>query len=314
MEKFKLLNGVEMPKVGLGTYLIDNKILPVTLMDAYELGYRKFDTAWRYKNEKVITKTFFKDNGLKREDIFITTKVNSSGMFLFGWHGYSDWVHRTANIRYRTVKQAIEVSFKNLGLDYIDLFLVHAVCPWYLEMYEVLTRMYHQGRIRAIGVSSFLPPHIESLKEVSDVVPMVNQFEISPLNTQKDLIKYCQDKGIVPEAMSTLSHYHSNEVRKEIIENEIIINIAEKMDKSPAQIVWRWLYQQGVSIIPKTWNKGHLKENISIFDFELSIENMMAIDNLDKGEFLNYNIYSKLQYLPEKYKGWSSFKNKNFVE
>ena len=84
MEKFKLLNGVEMPKVGLGTYLIDNKILPVTLMDAYELGYRKFDTAWRYKNEKVITKTFFKDNGLKREDIFITTKVNSSGMFLFG--------------------------------------------------------------------------------------------------------------------------------------------------------------------------------------------------------------------------------------
>ena len=86
------------------------------------------------------------------------------------------------------------------------------------------------------------------------------------------------------------------------------------MDKSPAQIVWRWLYQQGVSIIPKTWNKGHLKENISIFDFELSIENMMAIDNLDKGEFLNYNIYSKLQYLPEKYKGWSSFKNKNFVE
>lgn len=198
-----------------------------------------------------------------------------------------------------------------MGLDYIDLFLVHAVCPWYLEMYEVLTRMYHQGRIRAIGVSSFLPPHIESLKEVSDVVPMVNQFEISPLNTQKDLIKYCQDKGIVPEAMSTLSHYHSNEVRKEIIENEIIINIAEKMDKSPAQIVWRWLYQQGVSLIPKTWNREHLKENISIFDFELSTENMKAIDSLDKGEFLNYNIYSKLQYLPEKYKGWKDFKNKN---
>ena len=308
MENFVLSNGVEMPKVGFGTYLIDKKILPDTLMSAYELGYRKFDTAWRYKNERLITDTFFKKNGIKREDVFITTKVNSAALFLFGWHGYADWIHRAANVRFRTVGQAIEASFKNLNLEYIDLFLVHAVCPWYLEMYEVLTKMYKQGRIRAIGVSSFLPPHIESLKEVSDVVPMVNQFEISPLNTQKDLIQYCKTNGIVPEAMSTLSHFHSNDVRTEIIGNEIITDIAAKHRKSPAQIVWRWLYQQGVSIIPKTWDKEHMNENITILDFELSSDEMAAIDGMDRGEFLNYNCYAKLQYLPEKYKGWKGFK------
>lgn len=308
MEKFVLSNGVEMPKEGMGTYLIDKDNLPNLLMQAYDMGYRKFDTAWRYKNERIITDTLFKKNGIKREDVFITTKVNQSGMFLFGYHGTADFIHRAANIRYRSVKKAIQASFDNLGLEYIDLFLVHAACTWYLEMYEELTRLYKQGRIRAIGVSSFLPPHIESLKEVSDVVPMVNQFEISPLNTQKNLIKYCRDKGIVPEAMSTLSHYHSNEVRKEIVENETIVSIANNHQKSPAQIVWRWLYQQGVSIIPKSRVVEHLRENISIFDFELTGEEMALIDKLDGGKFLNYDIYPKLQYLPEKYKGWKGFK------
>lgn len=308
MDKFILSNGIEMPRMGMGTYLIDQEKLPGILIHAYELGYRKFDTAWRYKNERIITDTLFKKSGIKREDVFITTKVNQSGMFLFGYHGTSDFIHRASNIRYRSVKKAIQASFDNLGLEYVDLFLVHAACNWYLEMYEELTRLYKQGRIRAIGVSSFLPPHIESLKEVSDVVPMVNQFEISPLNTQKDLIKYCLDNGIVPEAMSTLSHYHSNEVRKEIIENEIIVGIAKAHGKSSAQIVWRWLYQQGVSIIPKSRVLEHLKENINIFDFELSAEEMSMIDKLDGGKFLNYDIYPKLQYLPEKYKNWKGFK------
>lgn len=308
MDNFILSNGVEMPKEGMGTYLIDKDNLPNLLMQAYDMGYRKFDTAWRYKNERIITDTLFKKNGIKREDVFITTKVNQSGMFLFGYHGTADIIHRAANIRYRGVKKAIQASFDNLGLEYVDLFLVHAACTWYLEMYEELTRLYKQGRIRAIGVSSFLPPHIESLKEVSDVVPMVNQFEISPLNTQKDLIQYCKDNGIVPEAMSTLSHYHSNEVRKEIVENETIVNIAKTHQKSPAQIVWRWLYQQGVSIIPKARFVEHLKENISIYDFELSAEEVVLIDKLDGGKFLNYDIYPKLQYLPEKYQGWKGFK------
>lgn len=308
MENILLNNGIEMPSVGMGTYLIDKQVLPDTLKNAYEYGYRKFDTAWRYKNERIITDTFFGKMGIDREKIFITTKVNQSGMFLLGYHGTADIIHRMANIRFRSVKSAIEASFNNLGLDYIDLFLVHAACPWYLEMYDELTKLYKKGRIRAIGVSSFLPPHIESLKEVSDVIPSVNQFEISPLNTQKHLIEYCKENGIVPEAMSTLSHYHSNEVRKEILEHETIQKIAKDKGKSPAQIVWRWLHQQGVSIIPKSRKSEHLKENISILDWSLNNDEMTSIDNMDKGKFLNYDIYPKLQYLPEKYRGWKGFK------
>lgn len=308
MNIIKLNNGVEIPQVGFGTYLIDKDNLPGILMNAYELGYRKFDTAWRYKNERIITDTFFKKNGIKREDVFITTKVNMAALFLFGYHGGRDIIHKAANIRIRSVKQAILASFNNLKLEYVDLFLVHSACPWYLEMYEELTKLYKQGRIRAIGVSSFLPPHIESLKEVSDVVPAVNQFEISPLNTQKDLIKYCFENDIVPEAMSTLSHFHSNEVRREIIENGTIVNIAWKHEKSPAQVVWRWLYQQGISIIPKSRVLEHIKENISIFDFELNDDEMTSIDKLDGGKFLNYDIYPKLENLPEKYKDWKGFR------
>lgn len=312
MDTFTLANGVTMPRIGLGTYRIDNEKLPTVLKKAYEFGYRKFDTAWRYRNERLITDTLFKDMGIRREDIFITTKVISHGLFLHGWHGNKDWIHRAANwlTRVRSVESAIELSFKNLNVEYIDLFLVHAVCPWYREMYEVLTKFYKQGRIRAIGVSSFLPPHIESLKDVSDVVPMVNQFEISPLNTQKQLIAYCHDNGIVPEAMSTLSHYQSNEVRTEILENSEIVAIAKKYGKSSAQIVWRWLYQQGVSIIPKTWNYTYLKENISILDFQLSSEDMARIDSLDGGKFLNYDCYTKLQYLPDEYRNWKGFEIK----
>lgn len=313
MDTFKLSNGVAMPRVGMGTYRINKEILPSTLKTAYELGYRKFDTAWRYKNERLITDTLFSNlkrgGEIKREEIFITTKVISHQLFLFGWHGASDWLHKAANYltRIRSVEKAVELSFKNLNVEYVDLFLVHAVCPWYREMYEVLTKFYHQGRIRAIGVSSFLPPHIESLKDVSDVIPMVNQFEISPLNTQKQLIAYCQANNIVPEAMSTLSHYQSNEVRAEILGNKKIVDIAKRIGKTPAQIVWRWLYQQGVSIIPKTWDPIHLKENISIFDFELSPQDMSLIDSLDQGKFLNYDCYTKLQYLPQKYRDWKGF-------
>lgn len=172
----------------------------------------------------------------------------------------------------------------------------------YLEMYEELTKLYHQGRIRAIGVSNFLPPHIESLKEVSDVVPVINEVELSPLNSQKKLIKWCQDRGIHMTAMSTFSHFRSCEPRMEIIEHPAIIPIAKKHRKSVVQVVLRWLLQQDVAVIPKTWNFEHLRENISIFDFELSQEEMAIIDSLDGGKWLNYHPDRALKNLPSKYK------------
>ena len=161
--------------------------------------------------------------------------------------------------------------------------------------------------IHLLPVCSFLPPHLDYLKDVSDVIPAVNQFEISPLNTQKKLIAYCQENGIAPQAMSTFSHFRSNEPRLEILNNPILLDVAEKHSKSVVQVVLRWLLQQKVIIIPKTWDVTQLKENISLFDFELNEEEMSAIDSLDKGVFLNYDPHHTLVNVPYTYNRWPQF-------
>lgn len=293
-----LNNGVEMPQVGLGTFLIPREKLSRTIAIAYEIGYRKFDTAWRYHNEDIIAKAL-KDNRIPRENVFITTKVNADALYLWG---YQYGKHRIFNIPRRSIRQAIEQSFSNLQTDYIDLFLVHWPWPMYLSMYKCLSKLYKEGRIRAIGVCSCLPPHIDSLSDISDVVPAVNQFEISPINAQRNLIDCCHRRGIIPEAMSTFSHFRSNEPRMEILDNEILNKIAEVHHKSVVQVVLRWLVQQKVSIIPKTWEDKHLRENLELFDFALSETEMSMISTLDKGKFLNYNPYNALINLPRKYR------------
>lgn len=303
MDTFLLNNGIQMPRIGLGTFLIPKEKIIDTIGQAYDLGYRKFDTAWRYFNEADIAAAL-KVHHIPRESVFITTKVNADALFLGRFHGGP---LKLLNIRIKSIRKAVEESFKHLNTEYVDLFLVHTPWPMYPEMYEVLTDFYHKGMIRAIGVSSFLPPMIASLKDVSDVVPAVNQFEISPLNTQKQLIKYCQGGGIVAEAMSTFSHFRSNEPRMEILENPAIKPIANKYCKSIAQVVLRWLYQQNISIIPKTWNPAHLRENIEIFDFQLTDEEMKSIDSLDRGKFLNYDPYPAMKNVPKKYRDWKSF-------
>lgn len=301
MTYLTLNNGVQMPQVGLGTYLIPNGELKRVIGEAYEMGYRQFDTAWRYHNEREIALAL-KYHGIKRENVFITTKVNADALYYFG---YRYGKHRIFNFRnFRSIKNVVLESFENLQTNYIDLFLVHWPWPMYRRMYEVLTDLYHEGRIRAIGVCSCTPPHLQALAEVSDVVPAVNQFEISPLNTQKQLIQYCQNKGIIVEAMSTFSHYRSNEPRMEILENPVIRPIADKYHKSIAQVVLRWLIQQQIAIIPKTWNFDRLKENISLFDFTLTEEDMSIIDSLDKGKFLNYNPYITFNTRPKYKKNW----------
>lgn len=314
MEYIKLNNGVEMPQLGLGTYLIPKEHLSRTIAKAYEMGYRQFDTAWRYQNEADIAKAL-KENGIKREDVFITTKINADALY-FG--GYKVGKKGLLNIKnFKSIKSVMNESFRDLNTDYIDLYLVH--WPWPIplaqKMYIEMTEMYRQGKFRAIGVCSSLPPHLDAFKEVSEVVPAVNQFEISPLNTQKKLIKYCQDRGIVCEAMSTFSHFRSVEPRKEIIDNETIRPIAEKYNKSIPQVVLRWMKQQNIVMIPKTWNEEKLLENISIFDFELTPEEMTIIDSLDQGKFLNYHPddtltkpwYTCRGQVPVKYQGWKGF-------
>lgn len=279
------------------------------MIDAYNLGFKQFDTAWRYHNESAIAKAF-KKHGIKREDVFITTKVNADALYR---GGYKWGLRGMFQRRYRSIEEAVEESFRNLETDYIDLFLVHFPWEMYRDMYKVLEKFYKEGRIRAIGVSNMLPPHIEALKEVSDNIPAVNQFEISPLNTQKDIIKYCHDNGIAVQAMSTFSHFRSVEPRLEILDNPKLKQIAEKYNKSVVQIVLRWMLQQDIIIIPKTWIHDHLEENISIFDFSLTDEEMMVIDSLDGGMCLNYNPYTATKGLPNKYKQWPGFSDPNKV-
>ena len=308
MQFVKLNNGVEMPQLGLGTFLIPENKLTQTIRKAYELGYRQFDTAWRYHNESAIAKAL-KENGIRREDVFITTKVNADGLYL---SDYKYGLRRFLNIRNgKSIKQIIQESFDKLETDYIDLFLIHWPWPMSPKMWKELSMLYKEGRIRAIGVSNFLQPHLEALAETSDIIPAVNQFEISPLNTQKKLIKYCKERGIAVEAMSTFSHYRSVEPRKEILENKVLESIAEGHNKSVAQVVLRWMLQQNIIMIPKTWEEKHLKENIDIFDFELTQEEMSRIDLLDKGMFLNYNPLCAQEGLPRKYKNWEGFKEWN---
>ena len=278
MKYIELNNGVQMPQVGFGTYRIDNKILPRVLNEAYQLGYRQFDTAWKYGNESVIA-DWLRDYNVKREDVFITTKINLDSLYFWGYHYGIDRLKNWRN--FKSIKKAVQESFDNLRMDYIDLFLIHHPYHNFMEMYEVLTDFYKQGRIRAIGV---------------------NQFEISPLNTQKELIKYCQDNGVAVEAMSTFSHFRSNEPRKEITESELIKPIAQKYNKSIVQVVLRWLIQQNIIVIPKTWYSQHMKENISVFDFELTTEEMTIIDTMNQGRYLNYDPTAMTKYAPKKYR------------
>lgn len=306
MRNLILNNGVEMPQVGLGTFLIPKQELSRTIAQAYEMGYRQFDTAWRYHNEKDIAKAL-KGNGINRQDVFITTKINRDAFYV---RPYKVGKKRIFNLpNFRSVESVVQESFDNLGTDYIDLFLLHWPYPMELsqKMYTELTKFYKDGRIRAIGVCSSLPTHFDAYAEVSDILPAVNQFEISPLNTQKKLIKWNQDRGIVVEAMSTFSHFRSNEPRKEILENEVIGAIAKKYCKSCVQVVLRWLLQQNIAVIPKTWNPNYLLENISLFDFELTETDMKTIDGLDKGKFLNYNPYGTWNLMQKRFRNRRDF-------
>lgn len=301
MKKLILNNGVEMPQIGLGTFLIPKEELSRTIAQAYEMGYRQFDTAWRYHNEKEIAQAL-KDNGINRQDVFITTKINRDAFYV---RPYKVGMRRILNIpNFRSVKSVIQESLDNLGTDYVDLFLLHWPYPMKLsqKMYAEMTNFYKEGRIRAIGVCSSLPTHFDAYAEVSDILPAVNQFEISPLNTQKKLIKWNQDRGIVVEAMSTFSHFRSNEPRKELLENEVIINIAQKYNKSCVQVILKWLLQQDIAVIPKTWNPAYLLENISLDDFELTKADMEAIDQLDQGRFLNYNPYGTWNLMQKRFR------------
>jgi diketogulonate reductase-like aldo/keto reductase len=265
MQNIRLRNGVDMPQLGIDTSLIPEDKMTEAIGKAYELGYQLFDTCG---NEWLMARAL-RENGIKREDVFITAKVDAYSQY---WGGYR---HGNFNIRkFRPIRSVVRKSFKHLETDYVDLFLIHGACPIAKKVWLELSYLYCDRRIRAMGVSNFLQPHLDALAEYSDFMPTVNQLEISPLNTKKELLAYCQQRGIV------ISYCGLEELPKELMENGMLKEIASRHKKTVVQIVLRWMQQQNIVMISKAWDKAHLEESISIFDFELSDEEMNEIGSI----------------------------------
>lgn len=254
----ELNNGINIPMFGLGTYLNDNGRQAIdSILYALEIGYRHIDTAAMYENEKEVGKAV-RESGIPREEIFVTTKLWNSD------HGYDN-----------TIK-AFQRSLERLGLDYVDLYLIHwPVENLRLESWRALERLYSDGLCKAIGVSNYMERHVDEILNNFSIVPAVNQVEFSPFLYLKELQNYCESKGIALESYSPLTKgYRLNEPR--------LIEIARRYDKSTSQILIRWCLQKGMIVIPKSSRNEHIKENADIFDFEISEADMLALDNLNE--------------------------------
>jgi len=254
-----LNNGVRMPWVGLGVWRAGGHDDVVRVIEtALRIGYRSIDTAANYGNERAVGEAL-RRSGIPRSALFVTTKVWNAD------HGYD------AAIR------ACDESLRKLGLDYVDLYLIHwPVRGKYKETWRGLETLYEEGKARAIGVSNFQIHHLEDLLQNCKIVPAVNQVEFHPYLTQRELLRYCREKGIRLEAWSPLM------MGGEVLQEPVIRRIAEKHGKTPAQIILRWDIQQDVVTIPKSVTESRLRENLDIFGFSLDECDMIEIASLNR--------------------------------
>lgn len=252
---WKLNNGIEIPSLGFGVFKVkEGDEVFRSVLEALEAGYRLIDTAAIYGNEEGVGRAI-KASGLKREEIFLTTKL---------WN---------TDQGYDSVFEAFETSLKKLDTDYVDLYLIH----WpgkdkFVESYKALEKLYSDKKVRAIGVCNFHIHHLEELIAETEIVPAMNQIELHPLMNQRDILDFCKDKGIQVEAWGPLMQGKGD------LEAELFVSLGNKYGKSPAQIILRWHHQNGVLAIPKSVTPSRIKENIDIFDFELTEEDMKKID------------------------------------
>lgn len=261
MRRIKLYNGIEIPEIGFGTWHIkDEKELEFSIKTAIENGYTHIDTASKYKNEELIGNTIEKYN-IPRENLFITSKLWNEDK------GYDN-----------TIK-AFQGTLDRLKTDYLDLYLIH--WPMTAENWEELNAetwrafedLYKMGKVKAIGVSNFMMQHMESLRKTATILPMVDQIEFHPGMMQKEILEYCRNNNIVVEAWSPLGSGR-------MLENEDLIRIAGKYKKTVAQICIRWCIQNNVIPLPKSTHLERIKDNIDIYDFNISDEDMEYINNM----------------------------------
>lgn len=260
MEYVKLNNGVEMPMEGFGVFQVsDLSVCERAVLDAVEVGYRSIDTAAAYFNEEAVGSAL-KKCGVAREELFITTKL---------------WIQDAG---YENAKKAFEISLKKLGLDYIDLYLIHQPFGDYYGSWRAMAELYKQGLIRAIGVSNFYPDRLADFCVNVDVKPAVNQIELHPFFAQRNALENMAEFGVCPEAWGPLAEGKHN-----IFAHPILSKIGAKYGKTPAQVALRWNVQRGVVIIPKSVRRERMAENFDIWNFRLSDAEMSEIDTLDLG-------------------------------
>ena len=279
MQTVKLNNGVEIPILGFGVFQIaDPAECERSVVDAIQIGYNHIDTAASYMNEEAVGRGI-KQSGVAREKLFITTKL---------------WIQSQG---YEGTLKAFERSLKRLQLDYIDLYLIHQPFGDVYGEWRAMEELYQQGKIRAIGVSNFQPDRIMDLMIHNQITPAVNQIEVNPFQQQIDTQKFLQDNSVMVEAWAPFAEGKNN-----IFQNETLLSIAAKYNKSVAQVILRWVVQRGIIALAKSTRKERMLENISVFDFELTAEDMAAITTLDTktSSFFDHRDPNMVKWLGER--------------
>lgn len=279
MEYITLNNGVKMPMEGFGVFQVpEAEVCEQAVSDALEVGYRLIDTAAAYFNEEAVGAAIRK-SGIPQEELFITTKL---------------WIQDAG---YENAKKAFRTSLDKLGLDYLDLYLIHQPMNDYYGSWRAMEELYEEGKIRAIGVCNFYPERLADLCLNAKVTPAVNQVEIHPFFAQTDAMENMKEFGVQPEAWGPLA-----EGQHGIFTNPVLTEIGKKYGKTAPQVSLRWNTQRGVVIIPKSTHKERMEENLNIWDFTLSDEDMKAIAGLDLGhsEIIDHSAASTAKFL----NGW----------
>ncbi|HZC27299.1 MAG TPA: aldo/keto reductase [Actinopolymorphaceae bacterium] len=256
-----LNNGVQIPQLGFGVWQVPDDEAVAAVRTALEVGYRSIDTAAIYRNEEGTGKAIAA-SGIDREELFVTTKL---------WNGAQG---------YDSTLVAFDESLTKLGLDYVDLYLIHWPVPsqdTYVDTWRAFEKLHADGRIRAIGVSNFHVPHLQRLFDETDTVPVLNQIELHPYLVQEELRAFDAEHGIATEAWSPLAS------GGDVLTDPAIVSLAEKYARTPAQVIIRWHLQLGNVVIPKSVTPARIKENFEVFDFELDPADVAAIGALDRG-------------------------------
>jgi 2,5-diketo-D-gluconate reductase A len=253
-----LNNGVKMPSLGFGTLELNDSVGINSVAHAILLGYRLFDTAFIYGNEEAVGKGI-KKSGIDRKKLFISTKL---------------WV---SDMGYENTKKAFERSLKKLGVDYLDMYLIHRPHGDVQGSWKAMEELYKEGKIRAIGVSNFDSVQLADLVAKAEIKPAINQIEINPFFQEPELQKATEKSGVQVESWAPFA-----EGRKGLFTNKVLVEIGKKYNKTAAQVTLRWLIQRGIIVIPRTSNQAYMKENLNVFDFKLNKADMQQISTLDQ--------------------------------